>query len=65
MIDHKYTVHPDNTYEHYYKLCREKYFIDHPEHAKLNNNLNNLNIDPNNLFAFDKLKESMFNLGDE
>ena len=65
MIDHKYTVHPDNTYEHYYKLCREKYFIDHPEHAKLNNNLNNLNIDPNNLFAFDKLKECIFNLGDE
>ena len=65
MIDNKYISHPDNTYDNYYKLCREKYFIDYPEHVRLSNDLNNLNIDPNNLFVIDKLQESIFNLGDE
>ena len=58
----KYTQHDLNTYEYYYNLCRERYFVDYPEHEELHNNLYNLKI---NTFALKELASEPFNLGED
>ena len=62
--DHRYTVHPENTFDYHYDLCRKEYEKDHPKY-KTSNRMEDVKIQTKNLFNFNELQDSIFKLNDQ